>query len=274
MRRVRGPAAVVLGANCLGLNVSRFPVADPQAARAPAPSRSRAHPDRRLLPSLDACSRAANRRQRQTASPAPRRPPRWPPGSGPRRDRRPGSHSRQIQRVDSASRASFWRTTPVEHARGQALEVAALGGGEGAQRVLEHGGARGGDAPGGPAPGRGQRDARRARVGALAPADVAGRHEAVDEPHGARRGQAEDAPQAVDRAAVGELLERRQRRGRRQGLIGGRGDGIGHLVGDGERQRAEDVAVAGQRGHRATRSRSRARPRPWIPAGRRTSPCR
>ena len=99
------------------------------------------------------------------------------------------------------------------------------------------------------------------------------RHEAVDEPHGARRGQAEDAPQAVDRAAVGEVLERRQRRGRRQGLIGGRGDGVGHLIGDDERQRAEDVAVAAQRGHRATRSRSRARPRPSTRAERRTRRC-
>ena len=57
------------------------------------------------------------------------------------------SHSRQIQRVDcAASRASLPPHHGLEHARGQAVEVGALGGGEVAQRVLEDGAARGGDA--------------------------------------------------------------------------------------------------------------------------------
>ena len=74
------------------------------------------------------------------ASPAPRHAAL---AAGQRPSARPHasvSHSRQIQRVDSASRASLLAHDALEHARGQALEVGALGGGEVAQRLLEHAG--------------------------------------------------------------------------------------------------------------------------------------
>ena len=217
------------------------------------PSRAARRDRRRFAPS-GGCGRTRHRSARPTRRelqpPAPR-PPRWRPGSGPRRAR--------TRRCRTAGRSSASTRPRARASVGRRRRARARPGARGRARSAGErvpsassstAAARRGHAPRGPAPGRGQRDARRARVGALAPADVAGRHEPVDEPHGARRRQAQDAPQAVDRAAVGEVLERRQRRGRRQGLIGGRGDGVGHLVGDDERQRAEDVAVAAQRGHR------------------------
>jgi dihydrofolate reductase len=93
------------------------------------------------------------------------------------------------QPADPARRLGLARELPtdepLEHARGEALHVASLGGGEAGERILEHGGAGGGHAPRGTAPGRGQPQARRPPVGAFAPADLAGRDQAVDKADGA-----------------------------------------------------------------------------------------
>ena len=81
-------------------------------------------------------------------------------------------------------------------------------------------------------------------LGARPALDVARILEPVDEAHRARRRQAEHAPQAVERRLAEELIQCGERYRRRLGLARRVADRLGGAIGDGQRQRAEQVAGA------------------------------
>ena len=116
-----------------------------------------------------------------------------------------------------------------------------------------------------PAPPRrppGQRDRDRARVGAGPALGQPGLRKAVDEPHGAGVRQPERCAQRVDRLAAEVALERGQRGRRRRPER--RGDRGLHAARDRERERAEQVGLAGIRASHSHIVRSGA----WIRAPR------
>ena len=183
------------------------------------------------------------------------------PATGQRPSARPHavvSQSRQVQRVMGPLVVTGSRRSPARTLPASVGELFLLVGGQGVQRAADQVDAAAGHPRGRPAAGCGEPDGGGPPVGSRHPTDVSGLLEPVDEPDRPRVRDAEYLAQEVDaRVRRQDVHQRGQGDPVRDCLAGDVLGRVGHPVGQGEGQRAEDVGrasgvVRGRRGGHRT----------------------